>query len=181
MDILDFKTNPLWLNSLKEKGDLTSLFSTIGKLLFVCQKFETNCKLIAKHIQIMTTDDLFSNTNSYNTFLNKIKTSTLNNNIKLVDKLTLIGDPIEILNAARKSRNFIAHEIYIGLENKLGTIADQLNLESEIKLHGQIIANGEFVAAWLCGLLLRGSLPNLTQADQTIKWLFTSGNKEGTE
>jgi hypothetical protein len=106
MDIIDYKTNPLWLD----------------RLLFVCQRFETNCKRIATHIHIWTTEDLFSSTDSYTNFLNKIKTSTLNNNIKLVDKLTLFGDPIETLTEARKSRNFIAHEICIGLENKLKTI-----------------------------------------------------------
>ena len=147
MDIIDYKTNPLWLDALKEKDDLTALFSKIGRLLFVCQRFETNCKRIATHIHIWTTEDLFSSTDSYTNFLNKIKTSTLNNNIKLVDKLTFFGDPIETLTEARKSRNFIAHEICIGLENKLNTIADHSKLESEIKLHGQIIANGEFVSA----------------------------------
>ncbi|MBL7936651.1 MAG: hypothetical protein JNM51_12670, partial [Bacteroidia bacterium] len=122
-------------------------------------------------------EDLFSSNESYTTFLNKIKTSTLNNNIKLVEKLATFGDPIEALTQARRSRNFIAHEICIGLENKRITIADHSKFDSDMRFHGEIIAHGEFITAWLCGALLKDPLPNLNRVDNTVKWLFDSVEK----
>jgi hypothetical protein len=177
MDIIDYKMNPLWLDSLKDKSQLNDLFSKIGRLLYVCQRFETNCKRVATYIHITTTADLFSNVDSYTIFLNKIKTSTLNNNIKLFEKLSLIGDPIAILTEARLSRNFIAHEVCIGLENKLTTIADHLKFETDIKSHGRTIANGEFVSTWLCATLLKDPMPNFNRVDDTVKWLNNDDDK----
>ena len=177
MDIFDYDMNPFWLDSFKEEQNLTDLFSTIGRLLYVCQRFETNCKRIATHIHIWSTEDLFSSTVSYTTFLNKIKTSSLNNNIKLVEKLATFGDPIQTLTHAKLSRNFIAHEICVGLENKRITIADHLKFDSVLRFHGEAIAHGEFISAWLCGDLLKDPLPNLNRVDDIVKWLFNSVGK----
>jgi hypothetical protein len=168
--------SPLWLDALKQDDNLTDLFSAFGRLLYVCQRFETNCKRIATHIHIWSTENFFS-TIEYSVFLHKIKTSTLSNNIKLVDKLNTFGDPIDILTQARQSRNFIVHEICIGLENKLTTVADHLKLDSELRTHAEVIAHGEFISALLCGDLLKDPLPNLNRVNDTVKWVFNNADK----
>ncbi len=164
--------NPLWLDSFKDEKQANELFSTIGRLVYVCQRFETNCKRIATHIQFWSADDLFGNPESYTNFLNKIKTSTLNNNIKIAEKHGTISDPIETLNQARKSRNFIAHGICVGLENKFVTVNDLSKFDTELRHHTELIATGEFVSALLCGALLKDPLPNLKRINDTTKWVL---------
>ena len=177
MDILKYKANPFWTTTVINDETFKDLFPKIGRLLYVCQRFETNCKRIAADIHISETEGLFSSEESYSKFLNKIRISTLNSNIKQIEKLGIIGDPFESLSEARKSRNFVVHEILIELENKTNTLADHSSFQSELLHRVKVIANGEFVSSWLCGIILKDPLPNLNRIDETIRWVLNKSDE----
>ena len=53
--------NHIWLEKIEKDKFIAGVFPTIGRLLYICQKFENNCMRIAKDIQFWAKDDLFSN------------------------------------------------------------------------------------------------------------------------
>jgi hypothetical protein len=110
-----------------------------------------------------------------NTFVTKIWSSTLSDNIRKITKSTDEGDDVRILfNSAREARNFIAHQVTVGYES---IRYDSDLLESQIdQLKEQLrkIAEADRFICILLSLMTREPIPKgdfvNKYPDRVLEW-----------
>lgn len=128
-----------------------------GKALFLCQRFEDNCKYIMKMGRIsnaLSQKKFTAFEQSHMSYVDKLSALLLGpamNAFKNEFRGKFSDEIFEKLNSARDSRNFICHELLKDLN--LYNYVNKPNFEidqKQLKLHVENIAKGDhIVSTWI--------------------------------
>jgi len=112
-----------------ESSYAIGIYAIVGKSLTLATAFEKNCKALAAGLKLKRNPELFREENSLNKVVEGIDKETLcktlygflgNLEETLCDRkeVALIKEAVVIFEEARKHRNYIAHELAVGLMSR---------------------------------------------------------------
>ena len=125
-----------FFNTTKRTGSSDELYAVIGRALAVATHYETNCKALVSMLEIRKQPALLNDVQEVEEKLKELQKRGLFNNIQVLTSIhkktaknqkdkpeaarvneELADYLFKKLDKARESRNIIAHEITLGIEN----------------------------------------------------------------
>lgn len=133
-------------------------YAIVGKALSLATEFECNVKGIANLFKMIEFNSL-ENKEQFTIFCSKLENyQYLNNNIKQL----AITEPIEqLLNEAKDSRNYIAHDLTKGLINLAESEEYRDEMINELKTHIINIAEAQKILLTIECVMNKEPLPGL--------------------
>lgn len=157
-------------------------FSIIGKAIFYATFFESNFVSFTK-IEELKINCLTSDKPDFEIIFEKINKRTLNVHIDHFIKLhkieyikEILENLKEILHDARKSRNFIAHDICKGIEYIIETDEGQNKIIQQIKEEIYKIAKADVIICYLIQIFNKEIIPDSsiieTYPNNVLNWVL---------
>ncbi len=141
-------------------------FGTIGRALYFAQVYEANCRALVSLLDLkrsVASGDFFLSLDDdeYQELIQKTWKRSLGNNLNhLRDSYHLPSDIFSILDKARKARNFIAHEICLGVINTIESDEGRSELIEITKSKIEEIADGDKFTCLLIQIITKEPTPN---------------------
>lgn len=146
----------MWIETKFLEKD-TDIFSVYGKTIFLAQKFEGICKKMVlmfkllcdveeEKFQLLDDDYLESSERLSRLMLGKIIRQAISDKTKM----RINDEEIDILIAAKDSRNWVAHEMTVEtIKNNVSAYQGSTELKDEYLMHLKNLIKGEFlVSEW---------------------------------
>ncbi len=164
---------PFWAITIDESEYVDGLFIALGRLLFKAQSFERLCKAaIVAHNIAIDPNAVLNNDQALRTFAKNIEQKSLGNHIGTTANPIFNSQYIwQVLDAAKKARNRVAHDITISLEDILGHLEKEKKLEMEVVSIAQAIVKGEHLCILLVALFTNDFIPDKSYIDRTVRWI----------
>lgn len=162
--------NPEYSNNFESTEYTDKIFSSIGRLLYVANIFESYCKVIYTKIKFTDNPELLIDSTKFKKFIKEVQIITLNNAInKTFNDNSIIK---KTLNEARNSRNIIAHELTKDLNNIFEDINREKHLENEITDLANKIVEGEILCIEILTKIFKEQNIKINK-HKRIEWILT--------
>lgn len=152
------------------------LHGIFGRALIIATRFDSMC--VAAADTANSRADLITKKLLDEAEYKKFVLQTTKNHTNLNNSILALGlsaDASDILHSARMARNYIAHELSIGLTGCLDTKIDDNTLTKDISELIERIANGDIVISALISLRNNDPLPRIQSItiykEEIIKWV----------
>jgi hypothetical protein len=158
-------------------------YGVIGRALFVAQHYEALLRslatlLTARHAhksgEVPSFDDPL-----FDKFVLELWDRQLGTNIKILDMYGLPKKGVRILHKARAARNYIAHNLTIGIEHEVEKDAVRTQLIEKVAKLVRSIAEADAGVGILIQKITHEPLPNAlfvkNYTDKIIQWVCEAG------
>ncbi|MCP4369540.1 MAG: hypothetical protein GY797_15730, partial [Deltaproteobacteria bacterium] len=141
-------------------------FGALGRALRFAQAYESNCRALVSLLDLkksVGSGDISPSPedDEYQNFIQKLWKRNLGGNlIQLRDSYCLPADIYSILDKARKARNFIAHEICLGIIDTIESEGGRTELIITIKSKTEEIADGDRYICLLMQIITKEPIPS---------------------
>jgi len=162
------------------------VYSTIGRALTVASRFETSCKALALLLGIRKQDPAsgsFSLTRpeDLEALIAEISKRRLFQQIEsVVARLKLPEEATRLFHAARNDRNFVAHELTLGIDRLLESDQRVAHLKEDLAVRVGRLAMADLGVCLLLLMETRESLPTLEfisgYAETVKRWVCDSAS-----
>lgn len=162
------------------------VYSMIGRALAVASRFEVSCKALALLLGIRQHDPAsgsFSLTNPQDleALIAEIRKRRLFQQIELVvAHLKLPEEATRLFHAARNDRNFVAHDLTVGIDHLLKADQHANTLKSELAVRVRRLAMADLAVCLLLLKETREPLPTLDfisgYAETVRRWVCDSAS-----
>ena len=170
---------PFFYYLTKTSKEVNNIFVKIGRALHVATRFESYCKALNTLLDVKSSankgDLSLGNDDQVNKFINKIQKISLNKHIKSILNSLNLGDDIsKLIFNANNARNYIAHEITLGMEQNIENDASFWEAKYE-EINDSItkILNAEFVIILIIALVTHDSLPPPNYIEKNKLWVLS--------
>jgi len=159
--------------------EVNNIFVKIGRALYVATRFESYCRSLDILLDVKSSankgDLSLGNDDQVNKFINKIQKLSLNKHIKYILNSLNLGDDIsKLIFNANGARNYIAHEITLGMEQKIENDVSFCEVTyKEINDSITKILNAEFVIILLITLVTQDGLPPPDYIEKNKLWVLS--------
>ena len=163
-------------NTTKEAN---SMFMKIGRALYVATRFESYCRtlniLLGAKSSVNKGDLSLGNDDQVKEFMNKIIKLNLNKHIKSILKsLNLNEDISKLIFNAKNARNYIAHEITLGMEQSIENDVSFWEVKyKEIDDSLIKILDVEFFIILMMALVTHDDLPPKNYIEKNKLWVLS--------
>jgi len=137
-------------------------FGPLGRALYFAQVYESNCRVLASLLDLKSGNVVLpSDDNERQEVIQNLWKRNLGNNLKhLKNSYHLPTDIFSILDKAREARNFIAHEICLGINDTIESDKGRSQLIEIIKKNIEKIANGDKYVCLIIQMMTKEPIPN---------------------
>lgn len=134
-------------------------YSIVGRALTIATKFEKEVQAIANFLKLKADPLVLFDDKGFAEFIEKLERH--HNNLKnTIDQLKFDTPLNDLLTTAKNSRNFIAHDLTIGLEITSETDIGRQGIINDLKQHiGNIAEAEKFLLTVFC-IINKEQLPN---------------------
>ena len=151
----------------------------IGRALYVATRFESYCRtlniLLGAKSSVNKGDLSLGSDNQVKEFMNKILKLTLNKHVKSILKsLNLNEDISKLIFNAKNARNYIAHEITLGMEQSIENDVSFWEVKyKEIDDSLIKILDVEFFIILMMALVTHDDLPPKNYIEKNKLWVLS--------
>ncbi len=157
---------------------LVHYFSVLGRALFTAQHLEMNCRAIAGFLhmrsQVMQHGSSVLDDGTFQKGIHQLWKKTLGQHVHGLNELCIFSDDAaQLLGAAVKARNELAHDVAMGITDRLDAELDQRI--DEIRELVRKIATADKIVSSLLHILNKDPLPRKdyfkTYEERVIAWV----------
>jgi hypothetical protein len=159
--------------------ELNEIFIKIGKALYLATRFESHCKTFNMLIEFKKKNkkEYFSlqNDAQVNSFINKLQKLSLDKNIEsLIKTFGFDEDISKIMHNARNERNYIAHDLTLGMENEIEfNVSFYEDINKKIDESISIILKAEFFIILMIAIFTHEELPPMDYIKRNKLWFLS--------
>ena len=170
---------PFFYYLTKTSSEVNNIFVKIGRALYVATRFESYCRSLNFLLDAKSStnkgDLSLGNDDQVNKFVNKIQKLSLNKHIKSILNSLNLGDDIsKLIFNANGARNYIAHEITLGMEQNIENDASFWEAKyKEIDDSITKILSAEFVVILMIALVTHEDLPPTNYIEKNKLWVLS--------
>ena len=159
--------------------EANNIFMKIGRALYVATRFESYCRALNILLDAKSSankgDLSLGNDDQVKEFMNKILKLSLNKHIKSILKsLNLNEDISKLIFNAKNARNYIAHEITLGMEQSIENDVSFWEVKyKEIDDSLIKILDAEFFIISMMALITHDDLPPKNYIEKNKLWVLS--------
>ena len=170
---------PFFYYLTETSQEVNDIFVKIGRALYVATRFESYCRTFNILLDLKSSankgDLSLEDDDQVNKFVNKILKSSLHNHIIIIlESLNHNNDISKLIFNAKNARNYIAHEITLGMEQSIENDASFWKVKyKEIDDSITKILNAEFIIINMIALVTHGNLPPTNYIEKNKLWVLS--------
>lgn len=152
-------------------------FGVIGRALTFATDFEANCKslsmLIDIKLNIKSRKFSLENENYFKSFLEKLGRKSLFQHIKTIEQYLKIGDINSLIINGKNARNFIVHELTLGIKESVEKDEGRKYIFESLKEKIAEIAKANIIIILLISLKTNDVIPTPDYIKKYINMILT--------
>ena len=159
--------------------EVNDIFVKIGRALYVATRFESYCRTLNILLDLKSNVNKgelsLENDDQVNKFVNNILKSSLHKHIIFILELFHFNSDIpKLIFNAKNARNYIAHEITLGMEQSTENDASFLEVKyKEIDDSITKILDAEFIIINIIALATHDNLPPTNYIEKNKLWVLS--------
>jgi hypothetical protein len=148
-------------------------FGAIGRALTFATDFEANCKSLSMLMNIKSRKFSLENENDFKSFLEKLERKTLFKHIETIEQYFKIGDINSLIMNGKNARNFIAHELTLGIKESVEKDEGRKYIFESLKEKIAEIAKANIIIILLMSLETNDIIPTSDYIKKYISMILT--------